>query len=36
MYIYIIYWFGWFNGISTFVGYLIPMPSFQKNSNGTI
>ena len=24
-----------FNGISTFVGYLTPNPSFQKNSNGT-
>ena len=25
-----------FNGISTFVGYLIPEPSLQKNSNDTI
>ena len=24
------------NGISTFVGYLMPKPSFKKNSNGTI
>ena len=27
-------WFDVF-GISTFVGYLMPMPSLQKNSNGT-
>ena len=25
-----------FNGISTFLGYLIPNPSFLKNINGTI
>ena len=25
-----------FNGISTFVGYLMAKPSFEKNSNGTI
>ena len=25
-----------FNGISTFVGYLTPMPFFCKNSRGTI
>ena len=25
-----------FNGISTFVGYLMPKPFFQKNSSGTI
>ena len=25
-----------FNGISTFVGYLMPKPSFQKNSNDVI
>ena len=25
-----------FNGISTFVGYLMPKPSFEKNSSGTI
>ena len=25
-----------FNDISTFVGYLMPKPSFQKNSSGTI
>ena len=25
-----------FNGISTFVGYLIPKPFFEKNSSGTI
>ena len=25
-----------FNGISTFVGYLKPKPSLQKNSSGTI
>ena len=25
-----------FNGISTFLGYLIPKPSFWKNSNDTI
>ena len=32
-------WFGLvslFNGISTFLGYLIPKPSFEKNSSGTI
>ena len=32
-------WFGLvslFNGISTFVGYIIPKPSFLKNSCGTI
>ena len=27
---------GWFNGISTFVGYLMSKPSFKKNSMGTI
>ena len=26
----------WFNGISTFVAYLIPSPSFEKNSSDTI
>ena len=26
----------WFNGISTFVGYLMPKPFSQKNSSGTI
>ena len=46
IYIYIYIWFGlvwfglvWFllfNGISTFVGYLIPKPSFLMNSSGTI
>ena len=25
-----------FIGISTFVGYLMPNPSFKKNGNGTI
>ena len=25
-----------FNGISTFVGYLMPKPSFEKNSSVTI
>ena len=25
-----------FNGISTFVGYLMPKPSFEKNRSGTI
>ena len=25
-----------FNGISTFVGYLMPKPSLQKNGGGTI
>ena len=25
-----------FNGISTFVGYLMPKPSSQKDSSGTI
>ena len=25
-----------FNGISTFVGYLMPKPFFSKNSRGTI
>ena len=25
-----------FNGISTFLGYLMPNPSFYKNSSGTI
>ena len=25
-----------FNGISTFVGYLMPKPFFRKNSSGTI
>ena len=25
-----------FNGISTYVGYLMPKPSFKKNSSGTI
>ena len=25
-----------FNGISTFVGYLMPKPFFKKNSSGTI
>ena len=32
-------WFGWvslFNGISTFVGYLMPKPFSEKNSSGTI
>ena len=31
------YWFGFFvfNGISTFVAYLMPNPSFRKNSSGT-
>ena len=32
-------WFGLvslFNGISTFVGYLMPKLFFQKNSSGTI
>ena len=26
----------WFNEISTFLGYLMPKPSFEKNSSGTI
>ena len=33
------WWFGlisYFNGISIFVGYFIPKPSFKKNSRGTI
>ena len=36
------FWFGlvWlvslFNGISTFVGYLMPNPFSEKNSSGTI
>ena len=25
-----------FNGISTFLGYFMPNPSFQKDSSGTI
>ena len=25
-----------FNGISTYIGYLMPKPSFKKNSSGTI
>ena len=25
-----------FNGMSTFMGYLMPEPSLQKNSSGTI
>ena len=25
-----------FDGISTFVGYLMPKPFFKKNSSGTI
>ena len=25
-----------FNGISTFLGYIMPNPSFEKNSRGTI
>ena len=32
-------WFGLallFNGISTFLGYIIQNPSFEKNSSGTI
>ena len=29
-------WFYLFNGISTFVCYLLPKPSFQKDSSGTI
>ena len=32
-------WFGLvslFNGISTFVGYLMPKPFSKKNSSGTI
>ena len=32
-------WFGLvslFNGISTFVGYLMPKPFSEKNSSGTI
>ena len=32
-------WFGLFslfNGISTFVGYLVPKPFSKKNSGGTI
>ena len=31
-------WFGLlcFNGISTFVSYLMPKPSFQKNSSDII
>ena len=35
----IIDWFGlvsWFNGISTFVGYLMPKPFSLKKSHGTI
>ena len=39
LYIYIKYiGFGFvaFYGISTIVGYLIPKPSFKKNSSGTI
>ena len=28
--------FSLFNGISTFVGYLMPKPSFKKNSSDTI
>ena len=30
------YWFGCFNGISTFLGHLILKTSFEKNSSGTI
>ena len=29
-------WFLWFNGISTFAGYLMQKPFFWKNSSGTI
>ena len=29
-------WFLLFNGISTFVGYFMPYPSFKKNSSGAI
>ena len=28
-------WFLCFNGISIFMGYLMPTPSFQKNISGT-
>ena len=36
-----IIWFGFgsvslFNGISTFVGYVMPKPFSEKNSSGTI
>ena len=29
-------WFGFFNGISTFVGNLLPQPSMKKNCSDTI
>ena len=29
-------WFGLFNGISNFLGYLMPKPFSKKNSRGTI
>ena len=31
-----IYIFSLFNGISTFVGHLMPKPYFKKNRNGTL
>ena len=31
-----LFWFLCFNAISTFLGYLMPKPSFEKNSSGTI
>ena len=32
----ILFQFGLFNGISTFVGYLMPMTSFEESISGTI
>ena len=29
-------WFSMFNGISTFLSYLMTKQSFEKNSSGTI
>ena len=35
--LFILVWFGFLlNGISTFVGYLMPNPFSKKNSSGTI
>ena len=31
-----VFFLSFFNGISTFVGYLMPKPFFKKNSIGTI
>ena len=31
-----IFYFDLFNGISTYLGYLMPNPSLEKNSSGTI